>query len=894
MSFCRGDRDLIRKFSLLLKFQLRMLPATTVRNVWNRLLRMTLRPKRLAIFAACLIGLVSGLAAVLLGQSVGWLGGWRQHASYLFPACYVLPIFGLVGGFAAGWLVERIAPAAAGSGMSEVKAVLARVPLPLNLRIALVKLAAATLVLAAGMPLGREGPTVQIGAALANQFSRYFPTSPEHRRQLIAAGAGAGLAAAFDAPIAGVLFVVEELLQDFSGITLGTAILASFIAAVVARMWGTHSLDLDLHLVTPNTSFSAPEIPFYILLGILAGLAGVLFNRGILASLTFYRRFVKVSLRWRIGLAGLMTGLVLVILPPIFRDNAGLREILLTQQAHWQLVALVFAVQFLLIVVTYGSGAPAGLLVPTLALGAALGYLVGVWEHHLLGLSLATTYARVGMGAFFCGVARVPITAVIIVFEMTTDFNLVLPLMIVSVSAYLVAEALEAGSLYDKLLEFKGIHISPAPTSFQQAWTELTAADVMQRCVETLSSQMRLEEALQAFSQSSHRSFPVLDGNKLVGILTQKDIFNLSQRGLSGDRLVAEAMTPEPVTVYPRDTLAHVLHLLDRHNFSCLPVVEGRRLVGIITRSDIIRVQASYLNAEEDLASPKAEPSEVIYRLRSPETGQGRLLVPLSNPKTAQTLLKMAVAIARHRQYEIECLHVIVVPHHQSLREAPVSTRVGQRLLRQATRLGRAWNVPVHVQIQVAHQLSRAILQTIKDRHINLVLMGWKGSTTTPGRVFSRVVDAVIRQAASEVVLVKLKDETSFQRWLVPVAGGPNSQQAIALLPALVCSLSQKPTINVCQVFDPSQTQPDTTYLQKAARFLEQHFHGSVTVTPLFGNSIPETVLEHAQQNHSDAIVVGASRESLLQQVIHGNIPAAISRSSQQTVILVRAALQGS
>ncbi len=185
-----------------------------------------------------------------------------------WPAYLVLPGIGLLGGILAGWLVERFAPEASGSGMSEVKAVLARVPMPLNLRIALVKLVSATLVLGSGMPLGREGPTVQIGAALANQLSNWVPTSPEHRRQLIAAGAGAGLAAAFNAPIAGVLFVVEELLQDVSGITLGTAILASFIASVISRLYGSHSLDLNhLDLGFSHTTFFAQEIPFYLILG---------------------------------------------------------------------------------------------------------------------------------------------------------------------------------------------------------------------------------------------------------------------------------------------------------------------------------------------------------------------------------------------------------------------------------------------------------------------------------------------------------------------------------------------------------------------------------------------------------------------------------------------------
>lgn len=858
-----------------------------VRQIRSWFSRQLLHSKRLAIAEACLIGLVSGLAAVLLGQGVGWLGGVRQHLSHEFPIYIVLPVFGLLGGLIAGWIVEYFAPAASGSGMSEVKAVLARVPMPLNLRIAIVKLVGSILVLGAGMPLGREGPTVQIGAALAAQLSRWVPTSPDHRRQLLAAGAGAGLAAAFNAPIAGVLFVIEELLQDVSEITLGTAILASFIAAVVSRIYGSHSLDLNLHLVTPNTSFSAQEIPFYLLLGVIAGFLGVLFNQGILTSLNFYRHFLKIGLPWRVGIAGLVTGIVLLLLPD-FRDNAGLRDLLLTGDADWQLVAIAFVVQFLLILFTYGSGAPGGLLVPSLVLGAALGYLVGTWEHSLLGLGTVTTYSRVGMAAFFCAVARVPITAVIIVFEMTTDFNLVLPLMIVSVVAFLIADKVAVGSLYDRLLEWKGIHLE-TEVNGDRLWTSFTAEEVMQPKVETLSSQVSLEEAIQAFSHSSHRNFPVLEDGKLVGILTQKDIAEWSKRYSEQPASVAQMMSPNPVTASPKDTLAHVLHLLNYYRLSALPVTEGCKLIGIITRSDIIRVEAEHLSGNKQEPVLKADPSFIVYQTRGPQVGRGRVLVPISNPKTTPILLKMAVAIAHDRDYEVECLQVILVPQNQSPAEATVRTKTSQQLLQQAVLLGQAWRVPVHTQIRVAHTVSGAILETVQERHIDLVLMGWKGSTATPGRVFSKVVDTVIRQAPCEVVLVKLHDDTRFDRWLIPMAGGPNAQEAIQLLPAL-SSLSKSPEIKLCQVFQPEQ-EMDTKYLEKTAQFLDHHLHGTVNIAPVTAKSVSDAVIEYSQQDHSDVIMVGASRDRLLQQVFHGNVPEEIARNSNCTVILVRGAV---
>ncbi len=866
----------------------------------QRFRQLLLPRRRLAIFEACLIGLVSGLAAVLLERGVGTLGTWRVHAADHLSSWFVLPAIGLVGGLLTGLLVERVAPETAGSGMSEVKAVLARVPIPLDLRVALVKMVGATLSLGSGLALGKEGPTVQIGAALAAQLSLWVPTSPENRRQLIAAGAGAGLAAAFDAPIAGVLFVVEELLQDVSGITLGTAILASFIGAVVSRALGNRSLNLDLHLAAPATSFFAAEIPFYVILGVLAGLLGALFNQGVIASLKLNRKWVRRGVLLRVGLAGLISGIVVALLPIAFRDTAGLREILLTGHADWQLTGIVFIAQFFLILLAAGSGAPGGLLVPTLILGAALGYLVGACEHSLLGMSLATTYARVGMATFFSAVARVPITAIILIFEMTTDFNLVLPLMIGSVTAYLVAETVAKGSIYDLLLEFNGIHLEEQETPARGIIARLKASDVMERRVETLSCQITLDEAVQAFSRSHHRGFPVVEDGKLVGIVTQTDLANIALRKLPGDTALREIMTPQPLTVSPTDSLGHVLYMLNRNNLSRLPVIQGRKLVGIITRADIIRAEADQLSYKTGLG-PRPEPSYVVYQTRSPAVGQGRLLVPLANPRTAGTLLQMAAAIARDRNYELDCLQVILAPRHHSPSEANVNTVKSRRLLRQAEVKGKQWQIPVHTEVRVAHDAASAILEAIKEHHIDLILMGWEGQTSTPGRIFGNVVDTLIRQASCEVVLVKLNQELVvngngqhlFNRWLVPIAGGPNSKEAIQLLPALV-KLGQALEIQLCQVFEPSDSQPDLTVLEQARLYLIRHckFSRKITTASVKATSVSEGVINLVKKEHFDVVVLGASREGLLQQAIHGNIPEAIASRVESTVILVRGAIE--
>ncbi|RCJ41915.1 chloride channel protein [Nostoc minutum NIES-26] len=887
--------------------------------------RSWLQPRRgLAIAEASIIGLVAALSAVFLKVGSGWLGTWRVHTSHVLPAWFALPLVGLVFGFLAGALVQRLAPEASGSGIPQVKATLGNVASALSWRVAIVKLLSAIIALGSGITLGRQGPTVQVGASLAAGMSRWVPTSPDHRRQMIAAGAGAGLAAAFNAPLAGVLFIVEELLQDLSGLTLGTAIIASFIGGVVSRLLGGRSLELNLQLLNYSNKFSLPEIPFFLLLGILAGLLGALFNHGIVFSIKSYRK-LHISLPLRVALAGLISGIVVAMLPDYFRDNTGLREYMITGDTNASLALAVFVAQFMLTLIAFGSGAPGGLFAPSLILGSCLGHFIGVCESQLLGVGSLTTYALAGMGGFFSAVSKVPITAIVIVFEMTTDFNLVLPLMIVSVVAYLVADKVMPGSLYDKLLQLNGIVINKA-APVDGILRTLTAKDVMQQQVETLDAEMTLDEARQAFSRSHHRGFPVVEDSKLVGIVTQTDLTKIHNRHLPNDTPLREIMITSPMTVTPIHNLSNVLYLLDRYQISRLPVVQGRKLIGIITRADIIRVEAEHLNCEDAAPKLQPEPSYVVYQTRSPSIGRGRLLVPVANPETAAILLQMAAAIARDRHYEIECVQVMLVSRHTSPAETQVRTAKSRRLLRQAEVLAKKWHIPLHTQIRVAHDPAQAILETINEQHIDLILMGWKGSTSTPGRIFGNVVDTVIRQATCDVVLVKLgggrrqeaegrrqgeQDKNSpssplilptqhsspftqhsFNRWLVPMAGGPNATVAIKLLPALV-TLGNEPQIRLTQVFKPSEIKPDMTVLEQAIRQLmrRRKLSNTVIASPVQANSVAEGVINLVKTESYDVVVLGASREGLLQQVIQGNIPEAIASGVESTVILVRGAI---
>ena len=848
---------------------------------------------RYALVEACLIGLFSAVAAVLLKQGISWLGGWRVHTINIVGSKLTLPLIGLVLGTLAGVIIQLLAPAAAGGGIPQVKAALAKYPVTLNLRVAIVKTVATILVVGAGFTVGRRGPTVHIGAALGAQVSRWIPNSPTNRRQMIAAGAAAGLAAGFNTPIAGVLFVVEELMRDISGLTLETAIAASFTGAVVSRIFNATDLNVPLAVINSarQGSFAVPEIPFYVLLGILAGVLGGIFNRSIIGGMKFSRS-LPLAMPLRIGFAGLVSGSIIAWLPPFFQDNAGLRELLIAGQFNWQTTALVFVMQFCLTILAYGAGAPGGLFAPALVLGSALGYLVGLLEVALISSESPYTFALAGMGAFFTSVVRVPVTAIIIVFEMTADFNLVLPLMISCAVAYIVAESVSEGSIYQHLLEASGIELTEENPQ-HDFMTELTANDVMQSKVETLPSNLSLPELVKAMSRSHHRGFPVVEEGKLVGIITQSDIPTDSKQSMP--MLLKDIMTPQPISVSLNTSLADVLYLLNRYQLSRLPVTEGCKLLGIITRSDIIKAEAKMLDCDRQ-PKTRLEPSYVVYQSRSPATGKGKILLPLANPEHIESLLQIAGAIAKYHQYELECLRIIPVPHHIYPAQAEVNSSSDRQLMSRLETWGKKTGIPLHTRICVATDISEAVLETIAREHIDLLLMGWKGKTAGIETIFGNVVDSLIRQAPCDLMLIKLGTAPhNFphqlrlrHKWLIPTTGGDRINKLLTILPALA-SLSQiPPKIQLCQVSEPHGKQGFSPDFQQAVALLQNTL--KYPINPLFiaESSVSKAIIKLTQRQKYGLVILGASNEGLLQNAVKGNIPEAIARYANSTVIIFR------
>jgi CIC family chloride channel protein len=566
---------------------------------------------------AFFVGLAAGSSAVILKFGVEWLGSLRLEIASQYPIHIILPAFGAIGGFLAGLLVDKVAPETAGSGIPQVKAALNRVRMTLDLRVAVAKLLGGMVVLGSGLFMGREGPTVQLGAAVAASLTRRGKNAVRYRRQLIAAGAGAGLAAAFNAPIAGVVFVVEELLKDVSAATILITLSACGGAATILNVTSRYS-HLPKSELTVTPAVHLIDLPYLVLLGAICAVMGCIFNASVIGSLNFYQKFKYIPVSIKVALAGLCTGLIVATLPAEFHNYANMRLLVVTGHVDWLWVLIAFLEFFLLTLTAYGAGAPGGLFAPCLVLGGTLGYLVGILEVAITGQGSPETMALVGMGAFFAGVGRVPLTAITITFEITASFVLVTPLILACSIASFLGEKILPDSIYDRLMVWNGLHLRAQVSEggeeqeSRKSFT-LRAVDVMKYAADqTLAGDTTIDQALNLFRASTLRGLPVVDKGKLVGILTQTDLGALiHMENPPANMVVADMMSTRPVIVNPYDSLEEILFLFTSYKFTWLPVCdEAGRFIGIISQSDVVSALFTPAESNEDPCTDDANGAE--------------------------------------------------------------------------------------------------------------------------------------------------------------------------------------------------------------------------------------------------------------------------------------------
>jgi CIC family chloride channel protein len=405
---------------------------------------------------ALVVGLVAGLLAS--GFRVALLTAEQARIALLgkLPTAERLAValgIGIVGGGFALWLVRRFAPDANGSGIPQLKAFV-RGERGLEWRRLLpVKFFAGLIGIGSGLALGREGPTVQMGGATGLMVSEWFrvKTGEGERKALIAAGAGAGLAAAFNAPLAGVMFVLEELAGSFTPVVFVAAFLASVTADVVGRVLTGEMPVFQLHeMPAPNVR----ALPAALLLGVLCGVGGVIFNRCLMKSLDFFAKIRWPS--WALGaLAGAVVGLTSGIYPGIAGTGGLLAERALSGEIVLRWLPVLLVARFFLTMISYGPGAAGGIFAPLLVLGALGGLAFGRVAHMALPgwVAQPEAFAVIGMGGLLTAIVRAPLTGIVLMIELTGKYDFMLPLLACCLVAYGVAEWLRDPPIYEALRE---------------------------------------------------------------------------------------------------------------------------------------------------------------------------------------------------------------------------------------------------------------------------------------------------------------------------------------------------------------------------------------------------------------------------------------------------------
>ena len=406
---------------------------------------------------ALVVGLVAGLIASFFRMALQHceLGriGWIQRLPPAWGLAAALAC-GAVGSGIGLWLVRRFSPESAGSGIPQLKSVVMGEAELHWKRVLPVKFLAGIAGIGGGLTLGREGPTVQMGGATGLMVSTWFRVKQGEgeRKALISAGAAAGLAAAFNAPLAGLIFVLEELNGKFTQVVFVASFLAAVTADVVCRVVTGETPVFMLH-GAPAPSLSS--LPVAALLGVVAGFGGVVFNRSLLASLRLFDRLR----RWppfAVGAgAGLVVGLAAWVYPGVSGSGAILSARALSGEIAIRWVLVLLVARFVLTMVSYGSGAAGGIFAPLLVLGSLGGLAVGAAAHAVAPgwAENPETFAVIGMGALFTAVVRAPLTGIVLMIELTGKYDFMLPLLVSSLVAYGIAEAMGDAPIYEALRE---------------------------------------------------------------------------------------------------------------------------------------------------------------------------------------------------------------------------------------------------------------------------------------------------------------------------------------------------------------------------------------------------------------------------------------------------------
>jgi len=577
------------------------------------------------LIMAVVVGVTTGLAAVLFIRLIAFIqlffyGGGEK----IFPELgrIWLILIPVLGGLLVGPIITRFAVEAKGHGVPEVMQALILRGGRIRPRVALAKIITSALCIGTGGSAGREGPIVQVGSAVGSSVGQWLHLSDERIKNLVACGAAAGIAATFNAPIAGVVFAIEVLLSELQVAVFGNVVISAVAASIVSQIFLGARPAFEIPSYVMHSSW---EILLYVILGLLAALVGILFIR-----MLYYTedRFDQLNIpQWlKPAVGSLLLGILAFCYPyvgtisyisegnmslalpitenypHIFGSGFLFLEEVLQGRAPFLLLFMLIFLKPLATSFTLGSGNSGGVFAPSLFTGAMLGGSFGYLAMHLFpNLTIEIgAYALVGMAAVFSAAARAPLTAMLIVFEMSNDYRLILPLMVAGMVASTFAQWLHPDSIYSLKLTKRGIRFKQGQD--MDIMQTVQVEEVMNKTPITVQNEQSVADLFASFQKTHLGGFPVLNSNNEVyGMVTMQDMERtiediertLHRKDVSlRDLKVWDVATPDPVTVFPDEPIWSAIRKMGPRDLARLPVVarsNPKQLVGLISRSDIVK-----------------------------------------------------------------------------------------------------------------------------------------------------------------------------------------------------------------------------------------------------------------------------------------------------------------
>jgi chloride channel protein, CIC family len=546
--------------------------------------RIREREEQVFLVLTLVIGALTGLAVVAfivvterLGMRLYPVGSapWRR---------FFIPV---LGSLAMGYLLYRYFPHARGSGVPQTKAALFARGGRITIRTVLGKFFCTATTLACGIPLGREGPSVQVGAGIASVLGRQLGLSAERVKALLPVGAAAAVAAAFNTPLAAVVFSLEEITGDLHAPILGSVVLASATAWVVLRMLlGNHPL-----FQVPQYELVHPlELAIYAALGVIGGIVSVVFTKLLLKTREWFTRLPQKTLRFQPVAGGLLVGVMALFVPQVLGVGYGYVGDALNGRMTLGIMALLVVLKLVAVTTSYGSGNAGGIFGPSLFLGAMVGATVGSVAHHWLPAHTASpgAYALVGMGTLFAGIVRAPMTSVLMIFETTQDYAVIVPLMISNLVSFFISSRLQKEPIYEALAYQDGIHL---PHGASRRHTDARpVSQLLRPAEEVLDASMTVSAAFETTAGSRYRSWPICDSRGVIGVVSRTRIEKAARQEPA--KPLGELSDDMTFPHLHADQSPHVaLERMGAAGLTLLPVVsraDVHKLEGVVFMRDIL------------------------------------------------------------------------------------------------------------------------------------------------------------------------------------------------------------------------------------------------------------------------------------------------------------------